>query len=180
MFANILLDVFKFEKSLDYFGGLVFGANPWYSPEVYRSTVQNFKTSISMNITNNYKVEIANLVRFGVELNFVPVLVELHTDMYTTSSLNDNCFMLEGQIQMLRLEVTATKNFARCSNNFHRYFVEAQSLTELANNLLSKNIFLLFDMECFFDDVVGESDQHIDMFSFTFLPIANLERQLLD
>ena len=47
-----------------------------------------------MNFTNNYKVEIANFARFGLELNFVPVLVELHTDMYTTSALNDNCFML--------------------------------------------------------------------------------------
>jgi len=95
---NSLLDMFKFETSLDYFGGLQIGANPWYSADVYRSTVQNFKTSISMNLTNNYKIELANLARFGIELNFVPVLVELHSDMYTTSVLNDNCFMLEGQI----------------------------------------------------------------------------------
>jgi len=79
---------------LDYFGGFKFGANPWYSTDVYRSTVQNYQSSFSMNLTNNYKVEIANFARFGVELNFVPLLIDLHTDMYTTSVLNDNCFML--------------------------------------------------------------------------------------
>lgn len=93
---KIIQDVFKFETSLDYFGGLQLGDNPWNSPEVYRANVQNFKTSLSFNLTSSSKIQIANFARFGIEFEFVPLLLELQSDIYSSSTLNDNCFMMSG------------------------------------------------------------------------------------
>ena len=62
-----------------------------------------------MNLTNTNKIQIGNLMRFGIEFEFVPILLGVNTDLYTSSVLNDNCFMMVGNLQILRLEVTLIK-----------------------------------------------------------------------
>ena len=91
-------DFLKFESSLDYFGGLKLGDFPWNSPEVYEANLQSFSSSLSMNLTFTNKFQLGNLVRFGIEFEFVPVLLGLHTDVYGSSVLNDNCFMMSGEV----------------------------------------------------------------------------------
>lgn len=53
---NIINSFLKMEVSLDYFGGFVIGNFPYYSSEVYRSNILDFKIQGSLNFTFNIKV----------------------------------------------------------------------------------------------------------------------------
>jgi hypothetical protein len=44
------------EASLDYFGGVLVGNFPFFSPEVYKANVFDFKIQGSMNFTFNFKI----------------------------------------------------------------------------------------------------------------------------
>lgn len=110
-----------------------------------------------MNFTWNNKVEFGKLVRLGLEFEFVPLLLEAQSEFYTTTMLNDNCYMLSAQLNTLQMNVKLRKNFATCSNNLHRYFVESKTFTDFLNKLLSDHIFLLFEMDCIFEEELGDS-----------------------
>ena len=118
-----------------------------------------------MNITMANKLQIGNLFRIGIEFEFVPILLGLHTDMYSSSVLNDNCMMIQGEVQVLRLDVILTKHFARCENNLFEKITEANSI----NDFLSDPLGLL-SPTCYFDDTFGPSRQHLDSLSFTLWP----------
>ena len=76
-YLKFILNFIKFETSLDYFGGITFGNFPYYSPEVYRANVQDIKTTVAVNFTNNYKIEFGNFYRYEVEFNFAPAIAFL-------------------------------------------------------------------------------------------------------
>ena len=80
----------------------------------------------------------------------------------------------------LKMNVRLNKNFATCRNNFHRYFVEAKDFSALLQRLISEHIFLLFEMDCEFEDVLDVSSQHLDMLSFSLWPGLNGERHFID
>lgn len=82
-----------------------------------------------MNVTTALKFQIGNLVRFGIEFEFVPLLLGLHTDVYSSSVLNDNCFMIIGDLQVLRVDTILTKHFAKCQNNLFAKVTEVDSLS---------------------------------------------------
>ena len=121
---------------------------------MYQANLQSFSTSLSLNITNTNKFQIGNFFRFGIEFELVPVYLGLDTDVYTSSVLNDNCFMMHGDVKIMRLDVTITKQFAKCSDNLLRIFTEATSLSDLFQTITSNPLILISPI-CEFDDTFG-------------------------
>ena len=80
--------------NINYFIGLFFGDTPFFSREIYQSDVADFKTRGSVNISSLMLFEIDDVMRYELEIEFVPAMVTLGLDAYTTSSLQDNCLWM--------------------------------------------------------------------------------------
>lgn len=106
------------EASLDYFGGVLVGNFPFFSPEVYKANVFDFKIQGSMNFTFNFKIQFGQMLKLNYEINMVPLLLGLEFNAYSTSSIGDNCGWITGDINTFLLSTSLTKNIAQCGNNF--------------------------------------------------------------
>ena len=82
------------ELSADYFGGFIASHYPYYSPEVYRANVHDFKVQGSFNFTGNLKFEIMNMVKIDLEVNFVPLLLGFGISGYQSTALEELCFWI--------------------------------------------------------------------------------------
>lgn len=61
-----------------------------------------------MNLTFANKVQIGNFIQIGIDFDFVPLLLELQTDFYSSSMLNDNCIMWSGMTKVMKMDVKLT------------------------------------------------------------------------
>ena len=84
----------KIETSLDYFGGVLLGHFPYFSFEVYRANVHDYKIQGSFNFTFNLKFEYMNMVKVDLEVEVVPLLVGLGVSSYQSTAIEDGCFWL--------------------------------------------------------------------------------------
>lgn len=82
------------EQSFDYFGGLLMGDFPFWSQYVYRSDVQDTKIQLSTNFTSNFKIELAEMFKYDFEIEFVPFILTLGIDWYSTAFMQETCAMI--------------------------------------------------------------------------------------
>ena len=147
------------------FAGLLGGNFPYYSPELYRANVQDLKLQASLNLTTSFKIQILNLAKFDLEIDFVPLLLGIGASAYTSSLLEDNCIWVYFESVILTLTTRLKKNFARCGFNLKNDIKEMDSLDELFKigaKLLEDYIYT-----CEFDDQMGENTQKLDFLSIS-------------
>ena len=140
------MSALKGEVSLDYFWGLLFGHFPYYSPEVYRANVHDFRGQASANITATLNFEFMEFAKFIVEMELVPALLGLGTSMYTTSALGENCFWMHLDFQGMVLRTRTTKNIKRCGRNIRDTILEEETWEDIGAALEHFN-FLEIDCE---------------------------------
>ena len=51
------------EAGLDWFGGVLSQSDPYFSPDVHRSVVEDLRTTLSANLTATLKVELMHMVQ---------------------------------------------------------------------------------------------------------------------
>jgi hypothetical protein len=101
----------KYEASVDYFSGLLFGLFPYYSPDVYRADVHDYRMTASGNLTASLKFEFMNFVKVDFEVELVPLLFQLGVSMYQNSLFEDNCAWSHVELEAFTIKTRMTKNF---------------------------------------------------------------------
>ena len=119
----------------DFFSGLLMGNFPFYSEYAYRANVNSFQLTGSTNVTFNFHVEFMNIVKFDLEMDFVPISITGGLRSYATSALEDNCMWIFGNLGVLQLNTRLTKTFARCGRNLRDMILDSRNLSDLMNNL---------------------------------------------
>jgi hypothetical protein len=69
--------------------------------------------------------------KFSLEVELVPGLINLGTNMYTTSALGDNCFWMNADVQGLAMRTRLTKNIKRCGRNLRDTILEEDSWEDI-------------------------------------------------
>ena len=91
---------------------------------MYGADVMNDKVQISLNFTTTFKFELFNLMKYSIEIQFVPILVELAIDSYTTSFLEDNCIWTYYNYRTFLYETRVSSNFKSCQYSLNTFGCE--------------------------------------------------------
>jgi len=108
---------FKWEASVDFFLGFLFGDFPYFEELIYEAAVQDINIETSLNLTLTLKAEVLNS-RFEVELDLVPFMAKMGAEAYTTARLADNCLWIYYQYNALMFTTKFRKNLPTCGMNF--------------------------------------------------------------
>jgi len=114
----------------------------------------------STNITANFKMELLNLVKFDIEFEFVPLLIGISMEFYTTSAIGDNCVWPNIKIKPLNFYTRVTKNIAHCGKNLFSIIEEAPDWTSLPERFTNGDYGLgllleLLTPHCQYDEQFG-------------------------
>jgi hypothetical protein len=82
---------FRWEFSVDFFAGVIFGLFHEDSPIIYGAIVNDYKAEAAVNITANWKIQIMNFIKTDLEVQFTPIMGTVGMKTYSTSYLGDNC-----------------------------------------------------------------------------------------
>ena len=119
--------------NLDYFIGILFADWPYFSEEIYKSDVADLKAQASLNISSIFLFEVEDIMRYEVQMEFVPFIGTLGIDLYTTSTLQDNCFWMYYGYHVMQYNVRLTQNIAQCEVNLKDSILESDSILGLPN-----------------------------------------------
>lgn len=150
--------LFKWEFSVDFFGGVIGGLFSDDQPIIYEAIVKDTKVQASMNFTVNYKVQVLDLIKVDFEFEFVPALITFGVKHYSTSYLGDNCIWAYTNHHTLMYQTRVTKNIARCGMNARDKIAEADSWDDLQRMMKYDAFnFWLSGQKCYFEDELNSN-----------------------